>query len=154
APIVERLAFSPDGRYLAGATQNQRGWLWDLQAPGKPRELTGENVNSNVQFSPDGKRVILNKNVYDSASGTNVLSLQFGNGYAYGVSGGPDGKRRALAGGNDNLVQVFDSTTGRALLGPGEPIGGVTALAVSRNGQRIAAGTTVGQVRVFEAVST
>jgi WD40 repeat protein len=54
--MVVNLAFSPDGRFLAGACLDGTVRVWDVHEDGAPRVLRGHSGHVNaVALSPDGK---------------------------------------------------------------------------------------------------
>src|SRR5205085_9097091 len=58
-PGVRALAFSPDGRLLAGAGWDGSLRLWELGARRELRRLTGHRLGvPAVAFTPDGRRLV------------------------------------------------------------------------------------------------
>ncbi len=53
------LAFSPDGKRLAGGTQDGQVWVWSVES-GRPTQLieVGSRGIRSVAFSPDGQRLV------------------------------------------------------------------------------------------------
>jgi WD40 repeat protein len=158
------VAWSPDGRYLAGGT-NGNGQVFDMQT----RKLFsnaygyhGDIIHA-VAWSPDGQYLATAQAsgavlVWNVASGKNVLSYNNGNDDINSVAWSPDGKRIA-SGGNDALVQVWDALTGQhayiyrghADVYPGHftSHAAIYAVAWSPDGKRIASGGNDNTVQVW-----
>lgn len=68
--VVYQVAFSPDGRWAATASFDQKGRLWDLQgaAPKLAREVAFNDRVLHAEFSPDGRWV-----AFGSWDNTSVL---------------------------------------------------------------------------------
>jgi WD40 repeat protein len=109
------IAFSPDGKRLAGAVSDGRIDLLD-PASGKLRgELTGHRgLVADLVFLPDGKRLVSGGNdrtlrVWDVETGKEVSEpLQLTDPVS-GLALSPDGKRLAV--GQADTVRVLDVTT-------------------------------------------
>jgi hypothetical protein len=111
---LDRVAYSPDGRRLAGACGREVK-VWDA--------LTGQEVLSlegntgtvcGVAFSPDGKRLASASadgtvKVWDAATGQEALSLQGHTGSVVCVAFSPDGQRLASAS-HDGTVRIWLAT--------------------------------------------
>ena len=58
AGFSEAVAFSPDGRLIAGGTGDKQILLWDVQTGERVRELAGHRLGArSLAFSPDGRRL-------------------------------------------------------------------------------------------------
>ena len=95
------LAFSPDGKTLAGPT----GWnpkrvvLWDLETNTVKFTIVKNNNSGHyVRYSPDGKTFVCGDAVYDASTGEPTLLLLDGDEYTDYVLYSPDGKILAGAG--------------------------------------------------------
>ncbi|MBD1861499.1 MULTISPECIES: WD40 repeat domain-containing protein [Trichocoleus] len=108
---VYSVSFSPDGKTIASASDDNTIKLWNLQGQ-EIKSLKGHNgYVLSVSFSPDGKTIA-------SASGDNTIklwnlqgqeikSLKGHNGSVYSVSFSPDGKTIASAS-DDNTIKLWN----------------------------------------------
>lgn len=165
---VTGLAFAPDGNTLAACSSNGAVALWDV-ATGKKLTDLGTNPNgaSGLAFSPDGKLVAcgnfyreLTIKLWDVATGKEVRTLtKKANVSAFALRFGPDSKTLAVGGFDQDAlrdtkargayVALWDTDTGkeRALAGHTR---GVTCVALSRDGTRLAASGLDKTARVWE----
>jgi WD40 repeat protein len=122
--IVESLAFSPDGKYLASGSFQEVS-LWDVKTGKLERKLTGFAYNVvAIAFSQDGKLMATGGGaptadgevkVYEV--GTWKLLTDIKNGHSdtvYGVSISPDSTKIASCGA-DKFVKVFELPSGKFL---------------------------------------
>jgi WD40 repeat protein len=143
-----RLAFSPDGRFLATAEgPPARVRLWEV-ASGKelwraqvPTIEDGSQASTKLVFSPDGKFLAVacadqSVRVLDPATGRQTRRLE-GDGLMPELAFSPDGKVLAAAG-SPGAIRLWDPSDGRPL-GTWGQFKQVTALAFSRDGKTLTA---------------
>jgi cytochrome c len=150
APVAA-LAVSSDGRWLGSASWDHTARLWPL-AGGAPRVLEGhaQNVNG-VAFTPDGRAVVTVG--YDATlriwplAGNDAPAIVTLPTPLNTVAVAPDGE--IVSAGADGKVYVLSGAGElRAALQVGD--GPVIALALSRDGTRIAAAGIRGTVAVID----
>ncbi|KAH7926131.1 WD40 repeat-like protein [Leucogyrophana mollusca] len=156
---VEKLAYSPDGRWIATALVNavREVQLWDADAGRPSRELL--ICNSNIRcmaFSPDGLRIAAGTadgsfQVLDIATGEVVLGPIKGHTeFVWSIVYSPDGCL-LLTASRDSSIRFWDSKTGIQV---GKPMFGheygVNCISIAANGRRIASRGIDGTVRVWD----
>ena len=134
------VAFSPDGKRLAGGTGGEppqrRGPATQRDTGGKPPAGgTGEAFRG--------------FNIWDVGTGKQVFTVHDKD-FLGNVAWSPDG--RHLASGLKQMVKIWDSGTGKEVSAPpGDPSGGMMLVAFSPDGQRLASGSQDGAlVRVWD----
>jgi WD40 repeat protein len=154
--VVSRVAFSPDGKRLASASQDQTARVWDAQTGHEILILKGHTGRvRSVAFSPDGKRLASASNdrtvkMWDTHTGAEELSFK---GHADGVLSvafSPDGKRLASAS-MDQTVRLWDNQTGAEELTLRGHTDTVYWVAFSPDGKRLASASKDRTVRVWDA---
>ncbi len=160
---VMAVAYSPDGRLVASASQDRSVKVWDAQAGRELRTLTGHTSHVlALAFSRDGRYLASGGfdrtvKVWDLTGNQEVRTLADLPGEVFGVAFDPDGGRLAVATGDfANLarpgdMQVWDLALGRPALTFTGHTAAVTGVAYGPDGRRLVSGSEDTTVRLWDA---
>lgn len=156
---VRSLAFSPDDKRLAAT-----GWagseagvaVWDIDSGEKLQEFSLQfGSGSKVEFSADGRRLAAADESYTKVWNLDTGDEEFMIEGKYPVFS--SGNRKLFSSGwksglktNEWGVKVWDATGNELAVMHGLP-DPVAAVAISHDGLRIAAGSSAGMIKVWEA---
>jgi eukaryotic-like serine/threonine-protein kinase len=145
AAYVEYVAYSPDGKRLAGCMRGARKVkVWDAQSGQELQSISGGD--GGLAFSPNGNRLASGGRVWDAQTGRLLLTLKGHAGWVSQTVFSPDGKRIATAS-SDNTVKLWDVHTGAELM----TFPGGDVVAFSADSHRLATATSGGKVLIYDA---
>jgi WD40 repeat protein len=160
------IAFSPDGRFLAGASAEGVVRLWDTHTGGEFLTLRGFGYSALcLAFSPDGRSLVAGCGwsggarpceikVWDLTKGQESFTLRGHSSSIFSVAFSPDGLRLASASGawhskTPGEVKIWDLTSGQDLFTLRDHQGPVYAVAYSSDGRCLATCSEDGTVRII-----
>ncbi len=163
--IVNSVAYSPDGRYLASGSADKTIKIWDTKTGTELSTLTGhsEAVNS-VAYSPDGRYLASASSdetikIWDVKNNKELNTFIYnysktitGVGYLIRIAYSPNG--RYLASGYLNgTIQLWDVKTGNKVHTLTGHSGSVIPLAYSPDGRYLASGSDDNTIKIWEVAT-
>ncbi len=157
--VKKSLAYSPDGRYLAGSGEdNKQIDILDTQTHQRSARLAGHTgpVYS-VAFSGDGRRLASTGSdrtvrIWDVAAAKCVAVLIGHTDEVFAAVFHPDGERLASAG-RDGAIWLWDLETGQEVVRLEGHTNYVYSLEFSPDGKSIVSGSGDGTVRIWDTTS-
>ncbi|NET17575.1 MAG: WD40 repeat domain-containing protein, partial [Okeania sp. SIO1H6] len=151
---VLAVAFSPDGKTIATASDDQTTRLWDVATRKPIATLNYKGIVKKVEFSSDGKTIVTlsedkTARLWDAVTGKPKVTLQHQGINAVAFS--PDGKTIATAS-DDQTARLWDAATGKVKFTL-EHQGIVNAVAFSRDGKNIGTVSDDNTAKVWDAVT-
>jgi WD40 repeat protein len=145
------VAFSPDGKRLAGAV-GKSVVVWDVPTGRVAQKVDHKGIVESVEFLSDGRLVVkVGKLVTVDGAGRS-LKIEF-KGSPMSVTSSPDGKS-LLAVGGKNHAQLFDAASGKPGLVIGEDLDDDAYFAeFSPDGKTILTSDSEGTVRLWDAAT-
>jgi WD40 repeat protein/DNA-binding SARP family transcriptional activator len=145
-PICCDLEFSPDRRFLATQAFDESTYLWDVKTW---KQANHFHASGGLAFSPDGKRILIGPEVYETRGGHDVLTLSGYPDEPTDVSWSRDERMIAIPAGD--RVIVWNARTGGRMFTIFPPLGGdFTQVDFGRRSNVLATGMGDGTAIVWE----
>jgi WD40 repeat protein len=155
---VNRATFSPDGKWVVTASDDNTAQVWDA-ATGKTVSpaLKHEVSIKHAAFSPDSKRVVTASNddtarIWDAATGRPLTSPLKHNKSVEHTIFSPDGKR-VITASADYTARVWNAVTGQAISPSLNHDSWVERATFSPDGKRVVTVSSDNTARVWDAAT-
>ena len=160
-PTINSLAFSKDGRLLAGTGADGTLWVWNVADPAHPRVLSDPFIGLglySLAFNPDGRTLAVGSDlgvilwdVADPAQPQRLDTVDVGSNTVFSVAFNRVGNILASSGtdGTIQLWDVADPASARPLGRPLRNTENVYSVAFSPDGRTLATGGYDGTIRLW-----
>jgi WD40 repeat protein len=153
--VKHAVAYSPDGRWLAGSGGDLQVYLWDAHTHRLAKRLAGHRGEiTSIAFSRDGRRLVSASidgtvRVWDVATGECRAELTGHTDEVFAAVFHPEGRRIASAG-RDGLIWLWDAVTGQETARLPGHTSYVFSLAFSPDGATLVSGSGDGTLRLWD----
>ena len=154
--LIFFLAFSPDGKRLAGAGEDGSAYVWDALNGKLLLQLSAhQGPVAVVAYSPDGARLVSGgidhiAILWDANSGEQLLAFRGHTDTVWGAAFSPDGKHVATAS-RDGTGRVWETASGKELLKLSGHSSTVVAIFYSPDGEQLATTSRDGIAKLWDA---
>ncbi|KAJ8582133.1 WD40 repeat-like protein [Rhizopogon salebrosus TDB-379] len=151
------LALSSDGRTIACGREDGSVQRWNTDGEMIKRVWTGRGRGVwSFSWSPRGSHLASGQGdgtilIRKAKSGEVKVEMKW-QGSVYSLAYSPSGDRIASGGDNNNNICIWDSTTGKLLVGPIKDLGIVTSIVWSSDSSKLYSASE-GFTRVFDSIS-
>ncbi|WP_242051375.1 nSTAND1 domain-containing NTPase [Nostoc spongiaeforme] len=159
---INSVSFSPDGKMLVTASNDNTAKLWNTTTGREIMTLTGHLYGvTSVSFSPDGKTLATASRdwtvkLWDTTTGKQIKTFKEFSSRVLSISFSPDGKSIALLPADDT-VKLLDANSGTILTTlKGHSIRtvrNVNSTSFSPDGKTLATGSNDGTVKLWDTTS-
>jgi WD40 repeat protein len=158
SPYPNEIAFSPDGKFIACAIDDQKSRVWDLATGKLLWELEGAEEGAwSAVFSPSGKTLVTGEDAgliffWDPENGEVKMRLRAHRDLVTSVAFSPDGQTLASCG-NDGTFRLWEAESGKNAFVSAAEEHPYTAVRFSPDGKALAIGSSDDSIRLWDVAA-